>query len=147
LALTGFPRARFELPLRISISAKASIGDSSNESVLQHECAVSQTGQPQPESFTVVSRTKRPETGKRGRALIIDILFNVFQIRLIPILLAINFQRGTRQEAICSGEWFGDGDEDNTTLRERRRRVDASVTRKSLCDERRPPLTPAILDL
>ena len=62
---------------------------------------------------------------KRGRALIIDILFNVFQIRLIPILLAINFQRGTRQEAICSGEWFGDGDEDNTTLRERRRRADA----------------------
>jgi hypothetical protein len=84
---------------------------------------------------------------KRGRALIIDILFNVLQIRLIPILLAINFQRGTRQEAICSGEWFGDGDEDNTTLRERRRRADASVTRKRLCDERRSPLTPAILDL
>jgi hypothetical protein len=65
----------------------------------------------------------------------------------MPILLAINFQRGTRQEAICSGEWFGDGGEDNTTLRERRRRADAPVTRKRLCNDRRPPLTPAILDL
>jgi hypothetical protein len=35
--------------------------------------------------------------GKRGRALIIDILCNVFQMGFIPILLAINFERGTRQ--------------------------------------------------